>query len=95
RFLVEVVKDPFNSEKTFNEFEYKDEALEEAEEFYTKEISDDELFQNPWKNWQSPANYIADIEEQLTQETNPKDKSLEQELQKSVDTIQLSTKKQK
>ncbi|CAG8814681.1 3330_t:CDS:2, partial [Gigaspora margarita] len=48
---VEVVKEPSESEKTFDEFEYKDEALEEAEGFYTEEISDDDIFRNPWEDY--------------------------------------------
>ncbi|CAG8814680.1 3329_t:CDS:1, partial [Gigaspora margarita] len=35
------------------------------------------------------------MEELPTQETDPKDESLEQELQKSVDTTHLSAKEQK
>ncbi|RIB25890.1 hypothetical protein C2G38_2241121 [Gigaspora rosea] len=33
---VEVVEDPAESEGTFDEFEYEDEALEDAEGFYTE-----------------------------------------------------------
>ncbi|CAG8849745.1 29258_t:CDS:2, partial [Gigaspora margarita] len=43
----------------------------------------------------NPAIYLANIEELLTQETNPKDESLEQGLQKSVNTIHLNAKEQK
>ncbi|CAG8778993.1 11869_t:CDS:1, partial [Gigaspora margarita] len=44
--LVEVVEEPSKSKGAFDEFEYKEEALEEAEGFYMEEISDDDIFWN-------------------------------------------------
>ncbi|CAG8851461.1 2487_t:CDS:1, partial [Gigaspora margarita] len=52
---IEIVKESSESKRTFDEFKYKDEVLEEAEEFFTKEISDDKIFWNLWKNYQSLA----------------------------------------
>ncbi|CAG8830691.1 28494_t:CDS:1 [Gigaspora margarita] len=65
---IEVVEEPSESEGTFDEFEYEDKALEEAEGFFTEEISDDEIFQNPWKNYQSLAVYLTDMKELPTRE---------------------------
>ncbi|CAG8552062.1 45414_t:CDS:2 [Gigaspora margarita] len=44
RSPIEVVKELSESKRTFDEFEYEDKALKEAEEFYTEEISDDNIF---------------------------------------------------
>ncbi|CAG8474202.1 5821_t:CDS:2 [Gigaspora margarita] len=44
---IEVVEEPSESKRTFDKFEYEDEALEEAKGFFTEEISNDEIFWNP------------------------------------------------
>ncbi|CAG8755924.1 15406_t:CDS:2 [Gigaspora margarita] len=45
----ESVKDYSESEGTFDKFEYDKEVLEKAKRFYIENITDYELFQNPWK----------------------------------------------
>ncbi|CAG8833705.1 36839_t:CDS:2, partial [Gigaspora margarita] len=44
RSLIEVVKELFESKRIFDEFKYDDETLEEAEGFYTEEISNENIF---------------------------------------------------
>ncbi|CAG8672746.1 483_t:CDS:2, partial [Dentiscutata heterogama] len=41
------------SEDLFDEFVYDDEALEEAEGYFTEGTLDDELFENPWRTTDS------------------------------------------
>ncbi|CAG8656828.1 5570_t:CDS:2 [Gigaspora margarita] len=41
---IKAIEEPSESKETFDEFEYNEEALKEAEGFYTKEISDDDIF---------------------------------------------------
>ncbi|CAG8469437.1 5700_t:CDS:2, partial [Dentiscutata heterogama] len=53
---VEPVVEPLLSKDLFDEFEYEDEALNEAKGYYTEEGLYNELFENPWRNQQdSPA----------------------------------------
>ncbi|CAG8493872.1 10832_t:CDS:2 [Dentiscutata heterogama] len=39
----------------FDKFEYEDEALDNAEGYYTKEAPEDELYENLWEDYQSLA----------------------------------------
>ncbi|CAG8533136.1 5594_t:CDS:2, partial [Cetraspora pellucida] len=68
---------------TFDEFEYKDEMLNEAEGYFTSEVSDNELFDNPWKDHHSPAVYLSHMEEIPTNEPDLDDESLEVRLKKA------------
>ncbi|CAG8737842.1 24157_t:CDS:2, partial [Cetraspora pellucida] len=75
---------------TFDEFEYEDEMLNEAEGYFTSEVSDNELFDNPWKDHHSPAVYLSHMEEIPTNEPDLNDESLEVRLKKSVCTTHLT-----
>ncbi|CAG8743346.1 17235_t:CDS:1, partial [Dentiscutata heterogama] len=70
---VEPVVEPPLSEDPFDEFEYEDEALDEAEGYYTEEGLDDEPFENPWRNQQGSPAYTFNIEELTTQDPNLED----------------------
>ncbi|CAG8497449.1 5511_t:CDS:2 [Cetraspora pellucida] len=71
-------------EGTFDEFEFKDELLEEAEGFFIGKISGIELFENPWEDCNSPATYLAHVEELLSIEPKPEEESVEVKLEKSM-----------
>ncbi|CAG8635973.1 4552_t:CDS:2 [Gigaspora margarita] len=67
---VEPIEDP-ESEDTFDEFEYEDEILEEAEGYFAKGAPD-------------PAVYLANIEELPARETDPEEETLNQKLEKNL-----------
>ncbi|CAG8773770.1 674_t:CDS:1, partial [Cetraspora pellucida] len=71
-------------EGTFDEFEFEDELLEEAEGYFTGKTSGIELFENPWEDCNSPATYLAHVEELPSNEPEPEEEPLEVKLEKSV-----------
>ncbi|CAG8606066.1 8942_t:CDS:2, partial [Cetraspora pellucida] len=74
-------------EGTFDEFEFEDESLEEAEGYFTCKTSGIELFGNPWEDCHSPATYLSYVEELLSNEPEPEpeeEEFLEVKLEKSM-----------
>ncbi|CAG8658826.1 13685_t:CDS:2, partial [Acaulospora morrowiae] len=53
----------------FNEFEYKEEKIDERDGYYTDDmLLDKELYENPWEEMKSPAIYLTNVEEVPTLE---------------------------
>ncbi|CAG8664047.1 17619_t:CDS:2, partial [Cetraspora pellucida] len=71
-------------EGTFDEFEFEDELLEEAEGYFTGRTSGIELFENLWEDCNSPATYLAHVEELPSSEPDPEEESLEAKLERSM-----------
>ncbi|CAG8612773.1 1322_t:CDS:2, partial [Acaulospora morrowiae] len=48
----------------FDEFEYEEEKVDKRDGYYTSDVlSDEELYENPWKEMESPAIYLTNVEE--------------------------------
>ncbi|CAG8720850.1 18446_t:CDS:2, partial [Acaulospora morrowiae] len=53
----------------FDEFEYEKEKVDERDGYYTGNVfSDEELYENPWEEMESPAIYLTNVEEVPTLE---------------------------
>lgn len=79
---------------TCDEFEYESEELEEKEGYYTEERSDEELYENPWENMQSPAIYMTTLEEIPTRDEDRDEQRNDVEAPKQNIDIRLTKEEQ-
>ncbi|CAG8690653.1 2746_t:CDS:2, partial [Gigaspora rosea] len=79
---------------TFDKFTYKDEELNEIEEYYIVESSDEELeiYKNPWRSETSPAIYMTLVEELPILEVEKLTPTTEEQLRGIVESKKLSNK---
>ncbi|CAG8853042.1 7846_t:CDS:1, partial [Gigaspora margarita] len=87
---AEPVAEPPESDDMFDEFEYEDEVLDEAEGYFIEGPPEDELYENPWKNYHGSAINLANMEVLPVAEPDPEDESVEVRLKKNIDAAPLS-----
>ncbi|CAG8657620.1 2126_t:CDS:2, partial [Cetraspora pellucida] len=85
----EELKEPDDSDP-FDDFEFDDEDLDEAEGFLTDQCSELELYDNPWLDHESPAVYLSGVEGVPVEETEREEESVIDKLKKNLDDEALT-----
>ncbi|CAG8830105.1 17331_t:CDS:2, partial [Gigaspora margarita] len=78
------IEDYPENEDIFDEFEYENEHLKEAKGYFANETSKYVLYDNLWKDYQSSAIYLTNIEELPTCTTDSKEGLPDKRLKKNL-----------